>query len=108
MPWIKSKSEVRLVNDQHLAVILGEDGAPRLKKGADKATDFLTIGEYVAELKDTDKWATAFSGAGASGAGTEPGQTGGEGDAPAVIPRSDMKAIGIHAESIAKGKTKVR
>lgn len=107
MPWIKDNSEVRLVDGKHTAVILGEDGGPRLKKGADKATDFLSYAEYVDELKQSEKWAAAFAGAGASGSGSEPGKPG-DTDAPAVIPSSDMQAIGIHAESIAKGKTKVR
>lgn len=108
MPWIKSNSEVRLVDGTYRAVILGEDGGPRLKKGADKATDFLSYAEYVDELKQTEKWSAAFQGAGSSGAGTEPGRLAGETDAPAVVPKSDMRAIGVHAESIAKGKTKVR
>lgn len=107
LPHIRSRAEVREIEGRHIAVILGEDGNPRLKKGANKATDFLPIRDYVEELKEDRRFAGAFSGTGTSGSGATPPGATRPGDVPATVSRGDMRAIGEHAESIAKGLTKV-
>jgi hypothetical protein len=106
LPHISKRAEMRQVDGRNVAVILGEDGKPRLRKGATQATDFLPISEYVEELKEDERFAVAFPSSGASGGGaTPPGPT--NSGAPATVSKHDLKAIGLHADSIAKGETKV-
>jgi hypothetical protein len=109
LPHIKDRTQMQEVDGQYRAVILGEDGKPRLKKGATRATDFLSIRDYVDELKEDKRYAGAFSGTGSSGGGATQGRdtSGNSGASPATISRDDMRGFGVHAESIAKGKTRV-
>lgn len=108
LPHIEDHAEMRQVDGRNVAVVIGDDGKPRLRKGATQATDFLPIADYVEELRGDERFAGAFPASGASGGGaTNRGQTAPSGDAPATVSKHDLKAIGLHADSIAAGKTKV-
>jgi len=107
LPHIRDRAKVQEVDGQYIAVVLGEDGKPRLKKGATRATDYLPIGEYVEELKDDKRFAGAFAGTGSSGSGATTGRDVDHSGAPATVSKHDMKAIGQYADAIAAGKTKV-
>ena len=106
LPHVTKHVEVREIEGRHVAVVVGDDGKPRLRKGATKATDFLPITEYIEELREDPEFASAFSSSGASGGGaTKTGQT--TDGAPATISKHDLQSFGANAEAIAKGKTKV-
>jgi len=107
LPHVKNHTQMREIDGRNMAVVIGDDGKPRLKKGATIATDFLPIADYVEELKEDRRFAGAFSGSGASGGGaTNSGGVTSTG-APATVSKQDLKAIGKYADSIAKGDTKV-
>jgi hypothetical protein len=107
LPHIKDHTEMREVDGRHVAVVIGDDGKPRLKKGATQTTDFLPIADYVDELKEHPEFEDAFRGTGATGGGATNNRTAAQGTAPATVSKQDLKAIGLHADSIAKGLTKV-
>ncbi len=107
LPHVRDVAEIREVNGHHRAVIIGDDGSPRLKVGATKANDFLPLSDYIDELKERPHFAGAFRGSGASGGGATNTKGDVSGDAPATVSRNDLKGIGIHSKSIAKGTTKV-
>ena len=107
LPHIQSRAQVQEVDGRYIAVVLGDDGKPRLKKGAQKATDFLPIREYVEELREDERFAGAFRGTGSSGSGATKGRDADHSGAPATVSKNDPKAIGIYADAIAAGKTRV-
>jgi len=107
LPHIRDRAKVHEVDGQYIAVVLGEDNKPRLRKGATRATDFLPIGEYIEELRDDKRFAGAFAGTGSSGSGATRGRDADYSGAPATISKHDLKAFGENVESIAAGKTKV-
>jgi hypothetical protein len=108
LPHVRDHMKVQEVNGQHKALIIGEDGTPRLKKGATQTTDYLPLSDWIEELKENKQFAGAFAGTGASGGGaTPPSGTGVEGNAPATVSKDDLKAIGQWNKSIAAGHTKV-
>jgi hypothetical protein len=108
LPHVKNHTQMREIDGRNRAVVIGDDGKPRLKKGATKATDFLPIADYVEELKEDRRFAGAFSGSGASGGGaTNSGGGVTSTGAPATVSKQDLKAIGKWSKSIAKGDTKV-
>jgi len=72
-PHVIDKMQLRQMEDgKFRAVVLDENGQPRLKKGASNASDFMPIKEFVESLKADDEFAHAFQGAGASGGATPP------------------------------------
>jgi hypothetical protein len=107
LPHIRDHVKVKEVNGRHRALVIGDDGNPRLKQGATQTTDYLPLSDYVAELKEQKQFAGAFVGTGASGGGATPPSGAVDGNAPATVSRDDLKAIGLHSKSIAAGHTKV-
>ena len=107
LPHIRAHTEIREVNGRHRALVIGDDGTPRLRKGATQGTDHLPLADYIAELKEDKQFAGAFAGTGASGGGATPPSGAVDGAAPATVSKHDPKAIGIHSKSIASGHTKV-
>lgn len=89
LPVIRSRTKVVEDNGRHVVRVLDKDGNPRLG-GADGA--FMTIEQYVAELKGDPVYGRAFDGSGASGSGAG-GGTGGTGGAGTgkISKRSDLK-----------------
>lgn len=55
---------------KHMAVILDDNGQPRLRKEAKTAVDYMPVSEFVASLKNDDEFSHAFQGSGASGGAT--------------------------------------
>jgi len=72
-PHVIGKMRLHKTDDgKRLAVVLDESGQPALKKGASNPTDFMSVKDFVASLKDDDEFSHAFKGAGASGGATTP------------------------------------
>lgn len=88
LPIVKARAKLQSLGDQEVAVIVGDKGGPRLKPNAKSAEEFMSISEYVAELKADKTYAGAFdSGVGSGSGGARTGQsqrlTGGPGKAQA-------------------------
>lgn len=85
------------------AVVLGEDGQPRIKSSSG---DPFTPSDLAAEFREKPDYAGAFKGTGNVGSGTEP--TGGGGPAGSKkVSWGDDRAISENLEDIAAGKVAV-
>ena len=70
-PHVAGRMRLHKTDDgKRLAVVLDESGQPALKKGASNPTDFMSVKDFVASLKDDEEFSHAFKGAGASGGAT--------------------------------------
>jgi len=89
----------KLVEDDGKQVIrvLDTNGVPRLKDGAKNAADFMGLPEYVASLKDSDDFARAFEGSGASGVGSSRVAAGSQGsDVAKRAARLQSEGVKVH------------
>jgi hypothetical protein len=69
LPIIKGRTKLESVGEQEVAVVIGEKGGPLLRAGAQKADDFMPIGEFVATMKADKTYAGAFASNAGSGSG---------------------------------------
>ena len=106
LPIIQRRTRVKELDGGRFAVdVLDDDGNPRIK---DATGASMSIGDLVAEMKASPKFARAFEGSGASGGGgggTGGGGGGGNGSTR-VITRSQIGEISL--EDIASGKATVK
>lgn len=78
LPHIKSQVKVEPDEDGRFRVrVVDGKGTPRLSNRRGQSGD-MTISELVAEMADSDTFAPAFQGSGASGSGNVGGQAGGQ------------------------------
>lgn len=68
LPVVKSKLKVFEEGGKHFVRVLGDNNEPRI--GSSDGS-YMTIQQYVQELKDTTTYSPAFKPSGASGAGAE-------------------------------------
>jgi hypothetical protein len=106
LPIVNAATKIIEHDGGHRAVVLGSDGEPRLGPDHKTATDYMTVSQLVAEMKESGEYAGAFPGTGASGGGSSASQGSG-GSGSRVIDGNDPWAIGRNAEAIAAGKAKV-
>ena len=106
LPHLREKIEVREVDGRFKTVILGDDGEPRLAPDATKPDEHMSVGEYVATLRDAEGFARAFGGRGATGSGVSSTADTGGGTVP-TIPKGDDVAYLANLDAIAAGKVRV-
>lgn len=69
LPIIKGVAKLEATGDRFVAVVIGEKGGPLLKTGAQKADDYMSLGEYVKGMKADKRYAGAFASPAGSGTG---------------------------------------
>lgn len=69
MPHIKAQTKLELIDGKYVAQVIDENGAPRvsMKQGS---MDSMTVQELVSSMRDSETFAPAFAGSGATGSGT--------------------------------------
>jgi hypothetical protein len=73
LPIVSQRAKLQTVGDREVAVIIGDKGGPRLKAGAKTADDYMSIPEYVAELRADARYKGAFEANVGSGSGRAAG-----------------------------------
>lgn len=107
LPSVRDAVRIERTEDgKYRAVVVDEHGDPRLAPDAKTASEYMTIEQYVLSLRDTDDYARAFEGTGASGSGAT-GAGGRAARTPGQIDRDDDAALSANIEAIASGKMKV-
>ena len=69
MPHITSQTKLELIDGKYVAQVIDENGVPRvsMKTGS---MDSMSVGELVSSMRDSETFAPAFAGSGATGSGT--------------------------------------
>ena len=115
LPHVEKHIKMEREGDQFVAKVVNEKGEGRVGDGAGNP---MTIPQFVAEMKATEGFQTAFTGTNSSGSGSGSGDSsdrssttsGNGGDTQqgaAQVDRNNQQAINSNLESIASGATKV-
>lgn len=86
LPHVKASVKVVEEDGKYLVRVVGKDGTPRMNSKG----EFIGIKDLVSEMRDSDIFARAFEGTGASGGGFSPNQSAPRGGT-FVLSRADAK-----------------
>lgn len=106
-PHVLSALSIYEDEGQFSAVVVDEHGNPRLASDAKTATDFMTVADYVENLKGDPEFAGVFSGTGAGGGGATSSKAQGGKASPKQISSTDPIALGRYAAEISRGEVEV-
>ena len=106
-PHVLSALSIHEDEGKFSAVVVDEHGNPRLAADAKTATDFMTVSDYVENLKGDPEFAGVFSGTGAGGGGATASKSQGGRSSPKQISSTDPIALGRYAAEISRGEVEV-
>ena len=106
MPHMRETLKVVETDGKCMTVVLGDNGEPRLAPGATKPDEYMSVGDYLSTLRETEGFARAFGGRNATGSGVSSTADAGGGTVP-TIPHGDDAAFLTNLDAIAAGKVRV-